>query len=118
MEMVSITAHFLTTKLLFCHDIDWPQNLTKTFSAVRNSNPASVGGNYALDFLTKKALLSWDIDFQQSLIEQKDLKQGHLNYASKNFMIDLIKTKLQYKNFYMVFLFMLQIRNKIKVYLL
>ena len=55
----------------------------------------SDGGKYALDFLTKKALLSQDIDFQQSLIEQKDLKQGHLNDASKNFIIDLIKTKLQ-----------------------
>ena len=83
-----------------------------------NPNLASDGGKYAPDFLTKKALLSQDIDFQQSLIEQKDLKQGHLNHASKNFMIDLIKTKLQYKNFDVVFLFMLQIRNKIKVYLL
>ena len=85
---------------------------------MRNPNPASVGGKYALDFLTKEALLSQDIDFQQSLIEQKDLKQGHLNDASKNFMIDLIHTKLQYNNFYVVFLFMSQIRNKIKVYLL
>ena len=83
-----------------------------------NPNLVSDGGKYALGFLTKEALLSQDIDFQQSLIEQKDLKQGHLNDASKNFMIDLVKTKLQYKNFYVVFLFMLQIRNKIKVYLL
>ena len=60
-----------------------------------NPNLVSGGGKYALDFLTKKALLSQDIDFQQSLIEQKDLKQGHLNDASKNFIIDLIKTKLQ-----------------------
>ena len=117
MEMVSVTAHFLTTKLLFCHDMDLPHSLTITFSKVRNPNPASVGGNYALDFLTKEALFSQDSDFQQSLIEQKDLKQGHLKDAS-NFMIDLIKTKLQYKNFGVVFLFMLQIRNKIKVYLL
>ena len=78
----------------------------------------SDGGKYAFDFLTKEALLSQDIDFQQSLIEQKDLKQGHLNHSSKNFMIDLVKTKLQYKNFDVVFLFMLQIRNKIKVYFL
>ena len=118
MEMVSIAAHFPTTKLLFCHDMDLPQNLTKTFSGVGNPNLVSDGGKYALDFLTKEVPLSQDIDFQQSLIEQKDLKQAHLNDASKNFMIDLIKTKLHYKNFYAVFLFMLQIRNKIKVYLL
>ena len=98
--------------------MDLPQSLTKTFSGVSNPNPASAGGNYALDFLTKKALFSQDIDFQQSLIEQKDLKRGHLNDASKNFMFDLIKTKLQYKSFYVLFLFTLQIRNKIKVYLL
>ena len=83
-----------------------------------NPNLVSDGGKYALDFLTKEALLSQDIDFQQSLIEQKDLKQGHLNHAWKNFMMDLIKTKLQYKNFGVVFLFMLQIRNKIEVYFL
>ena len=74
-------------------------------------NLVSDGGKYALDFLTKEALLSQDVDFQQSSIEQKDLKQGHLKDASKNFMIDLIRTKLQCKNFYEVFLFMLQIRN-------
>ena len=62
---------------------------------IGNPNLASDDGKYALDFLTKKALLSQDIDFQQSLIEQKDLIQGHLNDASKNFIIDLIKTKLQ-----------------------
>ena len=83
-----------------------------------NPNLMSDGGKYALDFLTKEALLSQDIDFQQSLVEQEDLKQGHLNHAPKNFMIDLVKTKLQYKNFDVVFLFMLQIRNKIKVYFL
>ena len=98
--------------------MDLPLSLTKTFSGVRNPDPVSVRGNYALDFLTKEALLSQDIDFQQSLIEQKDHKQGYLNDASKNFMIDLVKTKLQYKNFYVVFLFMLQIGNKIKFYLL
>ena len=65
--MVSITADFLTTKLLFCHDMNLPQSLTKTFSGVRNPNPASVGGKYALDFFTKEALLSQDIDFRQSL---------------------------------------------------
>ena len=35
---------------------------------MRNSNPVSDGGIYALDFLTKKALLSRDIDSQQSVI--------------------------------------------------
>ena len=36
-----------------------------------NPNLVSDGGKYALDFLTKEALWSQDIDFQQSLIEQK-----------------------------------------------
>ena len=35
---------------------------------MRNSNPVSDGGIYALDFLTKKALLSRDIDSQQNVI--------------------------------------------------
>ena len=35
---------------------------------MRNSNPVSDGGIYALDFLTEKALLSRDIDSQQSVI--------------------------------------------------
>ena len=38
------------------------------FSGVRNSDPVSDGGIYALDFLTKKALLSRDTDPQQSVI--------------------------------------------------
>ena len=36
---------------------------------MRNPNPASVGGNYTVDFLTKKAVLTWNIDFQQNLTE-------------------------------------------------
>ena len=74
--------------------MDLPQSLTKTFSGVGNPNLVSDDGKYALDFLTKEALFSQDIDFQRSLIEQKDLKQGHLNDASKNFMIDLIQNKI------------------------
>ena len=37
------------------------------FSGVRNPNPVSDGRNYALNFLTKEALLGQDIHFPQSL---------------------------------------------------
>ena len=37
---------------------------------MRNSHPVSHTGNYALGFLTKKALLSRDIDFRKNLAKQ------------------------------------------------
>ena len=55
-EMVNIAAHFLTTKLLFRHDMDLPQSLAKRFSGVRKPNPVSGCQNYALSFLSKKSI--------------------------------------------------------------
>ena len=57
----SLRNHFIAETLIF-NEV-W----SKVFG-MRNSNPVSEGRIYALDFLTKKALLSRDIDSQQNVI--------------------------------------------------